>query len=91
MKHSFAEDVKQLDSCDLSVFHSTTYKFLSFYSFYENTDQLVSSLCPQCDRVGDGVHMYLPATVCTYVRMCNNYVEVNSAVRVLMLVLHTCI
>ena len=68
MKHSFPEDVKQLDSCDLSVFHSTTYKFLSFYSFYENTDQLVSSLCPHCDRVVDGVHMYLlPAMVCMYV------------------------
>lgn len=68
MKHSFDEDVKQLDSCDLSVFHSTTYKFLSFYSFYENTDQLVSSLCPHCDGVGDGVHMYLlPAAVCRYV------------------------
>ena len=68
-KHSFAEDVKQLDTCDLSVFHSTTYKFLSFYSCNENTDQLVSSPCPQCDGVGDSVCMYVPACYGMYVCM----------------------
>lgn len=48
MKCSFAEDVKRLESCDLSEFHSTTYKFLSFHSFYENADHLVSSPSTQC-------------------------------------------